>query len=182
MLLSALLIAVGLSMDAFTVSLAGGAVLKRDVLKTALTAGVLFGLFQFFMPVIGDFSGSFVMALIAPYGYLLVFLLFLAIGGKMMYDAFSGEEGVDLSRGKVLLVLAVATSIDALAVGVGYALLGEGIVPAAVIIGIVAFMFSVVGVLAGSRLQGLFGTKMEFFGGVVLVLIGLKLLLENVVF
>ena len=166
-LLSTFFIAVGLAMDAFSVSLAGGAVLKKDVFRTALVAGLLFGFFQFAMPLIG---------------YVIVFFLFLFVGGKMIYDAVFGSEecGIDLTGWKVLLLLAVATSIDALAVGVSYALLGEEILLPAVIIGVVAFGFSAAGVFVGNRLGCVLGNKMEILGGVILVLIGCKFLLENV--
>ncbi len=181
-LLSTFFIAVGLAMDAFSVSLAGGAVLKKDVFRTALVAGLLFGFFQFAMPLIGYVIGVPITNLIMPYGYWLVFFLFLFVGGKMIYDAVFGSEecGIDLTGWKVLLLLAVATSIDALAVGVSYALLGEEILLPAVIIGVVAFGFSAAGVFVGNRLGCVLGNKMEIFGGVILVLIGCKFLLENV--
>ncbi|MDU9375658.1 putative manganese efflux pump MntP [Methanocorpusculaceae archaeon Sp1] len=181
-LIPTLLIAVGLAMDAFSVSLAGGASLKKDVLKTALTAGLLFGFFQFVMPLIGYVIGVPITSLIDPYGYWIVFFLFLFVGGKMIYDAlFGGEEaGIDLTGWKVLAVLAIATSIDALAIGVSYALLGQEIFLAAIIIGIVTFVFSFVGVVAGSKLGDAFGNKMEIFGGIILILIGCKFLLENI--
>lgn len=181
-MLSSFFIAVGLAMDAFSVSLAGGSVLKKDVLKTALTAGVLFGFFQFFMPLAGFLAGVPVTHLITPYGYWIVFGLFVIVGGKMIYDAlFGGEEdGIDLTGGKVLVLLAVATSIDALAIGVSFALIGEEIFLPAVIIGVVTFVFSAAGVLAGSRLGGILGNKMEVLGGIILIGIGVKLLLENV--
>ncbi len=181
-MLSSFFIAVGLAMDAFSVSLAGGSVLKKDVLKTALTAGVLFGFFQFFMPLLGYLAGVPVTNLITPYGYWIVFGLFVIVGGKMIYDAVFGDEedGIDLTGGKVLVLLAVATSIDALAIGVSFALIGEEIFLPAVIIGVVTFVFSAAGVLAGSRLGGILGNKMEILGGIILIGIGVKLLLENV--
>ena len=176
-----LFIAVGLAMDAFSVSLAGGAGLKKNMLRTALAAGLLFGFFQFAMPVIGYVIGVPVTNLITPYGYWVVFFLFLFVGGKMIYDAVFGDEecGIDLTGGKVLLILAVATSIDALAVGVSYALLGEEILLPAIIIGVVTFGFSAAGVAAGSKLGCVLGNKMEIIGGIILVLIGCKFLLDN---
>ncbi len=181
-LLPTLLIAVGLAMDAFSVSLAGGAGLKKDVLKTALIAGALFGFFQFAMPLIGYVVGVPLTDLITPYGYWIVFFLFVFVGAKMIYDALfgDGECGIDLTGWKVLAVLAVATSIDALAIGVSYALLGQEIFTAAIIIGIVTFAFSAAGVGIGSKLGCVFGNKMEIIGGVILVLIGCKFLLENI--
>ena len=178
-LVSTFAIAVGLAMDAFSVSLAGGAALKKDIAKTALLTGLMFGFFQFAMPVIGWIVGAPVSSIINPFGYWIVVALFFFIGGKMIYDAVKGdEEGVSLIGFKVLTLLAVATSIDALAVGISYGLLGEAILLPSVIIGIVAFAFSFAGVLAGHKLSDVLGSKMEIFGGVILILIGVKFLLD----
>ena len=178
-LFSTFAIAVGLAMDAFSVSLAGGAALKKDIAKTALLTGLMFGFFQFAMPVLGWIVGAPISSLINPFGYWIVVALFFFIGGKMIYDAVNGEEeGVSLIGFKVLTLLAVATSIDALAVGISYGLLGEAILLPSVIIGVVAFAFSFAGVLAGHKLSRLLGSKMEIFGGVILILIGVKFLLD----
>lgn len=178
-LFSTFAIAVGLAMDAFSVSLAGGAALKKDIAKTALLTGLMFGFFQFAMPVLGWIVGAPISSLINPFGYWIVVALFFFIGGKMIYDAVNGEEeGVSLIGFKVLTLLAVATSIDALAVGISYGLLGEAILLPSVIIGVVAFSFSFAGVLAGHKLSSLLGSKMEIFGGVILILIGVKFLLD----
>lgn len=181
-LLSTFFIAFGLAMDAFSVSLAGGSVLKNNILRTALIAGLLFGFFQFVMPLIGYVIAVPLTRFITPYGYWIVFFLFLFVGVKMIYDALFGSDecGIDLTGGKVLLILAVATSIDALAVGVSYALLGADILLPAVIIGVVAFGFSAAGVFAGSKLGSVLGNKMQIIGGVILVLIGCKFLLETI--
>ncbi|HJJ71450.1 MAG TPA: manganese efflux pump MntP family protein [Methanocorpusculum sp.] len=166
-------------MDAFSVSLAGGAALKKDIAKTAVLTGLMFGFFQFAMPVIGWLVGAPISSIINPYGYWIVVALFFFIGGKMIYDAVKGEEeGVSLIGFKVLTLLAIATSIDALAVGISYGLIGEAIIIPSIIIGVVAFAFSFAGVLAGHKLSDVLGSKMEIFGGIVLVLIGLKFLVE----
>lgn len=179
LLLSSLVIAVGLAMDAFSVSLAGGAALKDNIVKTAVTAGIFFGFFQFAMPLLGWAIGVPITQVIDPFGYWIVVGLFFFIGGKMIWDSFSGdEEGISLIGWKVLLLLAVATSIDALAVGISFALIGEAVLLPAVIIGIVAFAFSFFGVLAGHKLSSILGNKMQILGGVILVLIGIKFLLE----
>ena len=178
-LFSTFAIAVGLAMDAFSVSLAGGAALKKDIVKTAVLTGLMFGFFQFAMPVIGWLVGAPISSIINPYGYWIVVALFFFIGGKMIYDAVKGEEeGVSLIGFKVLTLLAVATSIDALAVGISYGLIGEAILLPSIIIGVVAFAFSFAGVLAGHKLSDVLGSKMEIFGGIVLILIGLKFLVE----
>ena len=178
-LFSTFAIAVGLAMDAFSVSLAGGAALKKDIAKTAVLTGLMFGFFQFAMPVIGWLVGAPISSIINPYGYWIVVALFFFIGGKMIYDAVKGEEeGVSLIGFKVLTLLAIATSIDALAVGISYGLIGEAILLPSIIIGLVAFVFSFAGVLAGHKLSDVLGSKMEIFGGIVLILIGLKFLVE----
>ncbi|HJJ73187.1 MAG TPA: manganese efflux pump MntP family protein [Methanocorpusculum sp.] len=178
-LFSTFAIAVGLAMDAFSVSLAGGAALKKDIAKTAVLTGLMFGFFQFAMPVIGWLVGAPISSIINPYGYWIVVALFFFIGGKMIYDAVKGEEeGVSLIGFKVLTLLAIATSIDALAVGISYGLISEAIIIPSIIIGVVAFAFSFAGVLAGHKLSDVLGSKMEIFGGIVLVLIGLKFLVE----
>ncbi len=179
LLLSSLVIAVGLAMDSFSVSLAGGAALKDNIVKTAVTAGIFFGFFQFAMPLLGWAIGVPITQVIDPYGYWIVVGLFFFIGGKMIWDSFSDdEEGISLIGWKVLLLLAVAMSIDAFAVGMSFALIGEAVVFPAVIIGVVAFVFSFFGVLAGHKLSSILGNKMQILGGVILVLIGIKFLLE----
>jgi putative Mn2+ efflux pump MntP len=179
LLLSSLIIGVGLAMDSFSVSLAGGASLKENIGKTAVTAGIFFGFFQFAMPLLGWAIGVPITQVIDPFGYWIVVGLFFFIGGKMIWDSFFGdEEGVSLIGGKVFLLLAVATSIDALAIGISFALIGEAILLPAVIIGVVAFLFSFFGVLAGHKLSSILGNKMQILGGVILVLIGIKFLIE----
>ena len=178
-LLSTLLIAVGLALDAFSVSLAGGAILKKDIVKTALAAGGMFGFFQFIMPLIGFAVGAPISQFLQTIGNWIVVALFFFIGGKMMYDGFKGEEeSVNLTGFKVLLILAIATSIDALAVGISYGLLGSEILLPSIIIGIVAFLFGFAGVLAGHKLSDILGSKMEIVGGVILILMGVKFLVE----
>ena len=179
LLLSSLVIAVGLAMDSFSVSLAGGAALKENIVKTAVIAGIFFGFFQFAMPLIGWAIGIPITQVIDPFGYWIVVGLFFFIGGKMIWDSFFGdEEGVNLIGWKVLLLLALATSIDALAIGISFALIGEAILLPAVIIGVITFLFSFAGVLAGHKLSSILGSKMQIFGGVILILIGIKFLIE----
>ncbi|HJJ27890.1 MAG TPA: manganese efflux pump MntP family protein [Methanocorpusculum sp.] len=178
-LISTLLIAVALAMDAFSVSLAGGAGLKKDIAKTALAAGLMFGGFQFGMPLLGWAVGEPLTNIINPFGYWVVVGLFFFIGGKMLYDTFFGkEESVNLIGFKTLLLLAIATSIDALAVGISYALLGEAILLPSVIIGAVAFLFSFAGVFAGHKLSRILGNKMQVAGGIILIFLGVKFLIE----
>jgi len=177
-LLSTLAISVGLALDAFSVSLAGGAVLKKNIVKTALAAGGMFGFFQFIMPIIGFLIGIPLSQFLQTVGVWIVVALFFFIGGKMIYDGIKGEEeSINLTGFKVLLLLAIATSIDALAVGISYGLLGSEILLPSIIIGVVAFLFGFAGVLAGHKLSGILGSKMEIAGGIILILIGVKSLI-----
>jgi len=179
-LLATLAIAVGLAMDAFSVSIAGGSVLKKNILKTALITGGMFGFFQFAMPVIGWLVGAPIAGFLSTIGSWIVVGLFFFIGGKMVYDGFKGEENVNLIGFKTLLILAIATSIDALAVGISYGLQGAEILLPSIIIGVVAFIFSFSGVIFGNKLSGILGTKMEIIGGIILILIGVRFLIEAI--
>ncbi len=179
LLLSSLVIAVGLAMDAFSVSLTGGAALKENIVNTAVIIGIFFGYFHFAMPLVGWAIGVPITQMIDPFGYWIVVGLFFFIGGKMIWSSlFRKEDKIRLVGWKVLPLLAVATSIDALSVGVSFALIGESALIPAVIIGTVAFLFSFFGVLAGHKLSSILGNKMQILGGVILVLIGIKYLIE----
>lgn len=178
-----LLIAIGLSMDAFAVSICKGLSVSKMKLRHALICGAWFGLFQAIMPTLGFLLGRQFEKYITSFDHWIAFGLLLIIGGNMIREALSKEEEkVDSSfSAKALFPLAVATSIDALAVGVSFAFLGIGtrIIPAVIFIGVITFLFSMLGV----KLGNLFGTKYksaaEITGGIVLILIGLKILLEH---
>jgi len=174
-----LLIAVGLAMDAFAVSISGGATVREDRFRWALVIGALFGGFQAGMPVLGWFGGMSLAFFIGVYGRYIAFLLLALIGGRMIAGAVRGDsETTQLAAASLvtLLLLAVATSIDALAVGVTFAVLNTPIFLPAIVIGIVTFAFSAVGVLMGSAFGRILGQKMEIFGGVILIGIGLRIL------
>lgn len=177
-----LLIAVSLAMDAFAVSAATGVSMPDFRLKHAVTMGVWFGAFQCAMPLAGWLLGTGVSGYISAIDHFVAFGLLAFIGGRMVWHSFSpdGEEAcADLSPRR-LLVLAVATSIDALAVGVSMAFMPEVNVPlACVVIGVVAFALSVVGGLLGKRLGDLLQKRAELIGGLVLIGIGVKILVEH---
>ncbi len=180
--LSVLLIGIGLSMDAFAVSLCKGLALKKPSVKSIVVIGLWFGAFQMIMPIIGYYLGSSFYSLIADYDHWIAFILLAAIGLNMIRESFSGEddEGIDGSIGIwTMLVLAVATSIDALAVGISLAMTGDSIFASASIIGITTFVLSAAAVKLGSRFGDRFGSKAELLGGIILLLIGLKILLEH---
>ena len=175
------ILAVGLSMDAFAVSVCKGLSLGRINVKHMCTAGVWFGGFQALMPFLGYFLGSFFAEMIEKYDHWVAFVLLAIIGGNMIKESFGKDEKVDSSMDvKSMLLLAIATSIDALAVGVTFAFLQVQIVPAVSFIGVITFIFSAVGVKIGSLFGTKYKSKAELFGGIVLVLIGIKILLEGI--
>lgn len=180
--LEILLIAVGLSMDAFSVSICKGLTTKRFSWRMALTCGLWFGLFQGLMPVVGYFLGSQFQHLIESVDHWIAFGLLFLIGANMIREAVWGNEdhehNVSLDT-KTMFLLAVATSIDALAVGVSFACIQVKLWSSVLVIGLTTFLFSVLGVKIGN----VFGSKFEktagIFGGIILILIGLKILLEH---
>lgn len=176
------LIAVGLSMDAFAVAVCKGLSVKKVTLKTMLIIGAYFGIFQALMPLIGYFIGVQFSAYITSIDHWIAFGLLSVIGINMIREALSKEDdddkACDLSP-KAMLPLAVATSIDALAVGVTFAFLQTDIVPAVSFIGVITFTLSAAGVKIGSVFGKKFKSKAEITGGVILILMGLKILLEH---
>lgn len=180
-ILDLFILAVGLSMDAFAVSLCKGLSLGKIKPKHMCIAGAWFGGFQALMPLIGYFLGSFFAEMIEKYDHWVAFVLLAIIGGNMIKESFDKDEKVDSSMDvKSMLLLAIATSIDALAVGVTFAFLQVQIVPAVSFIGVITFIFSAVGVKIGSLFGTKYKSKAELFGGIVLVLIGIKILLEGI--
>ncbi len=182
-----ILIAIGLAMDAFAVSLTCGLRLKKPPLKTASYIGVMFGFFQFFMPVLGFYLTFFLISSFSSinidmYSKYIAFILLALIGGKMLHEAFSkdeeDEEETTLTINfKYLLPLAIATSIDAMSVGGSFALLDVEIFSSSIIIGVITFFIATVGVFIGSKLGEKLSSKAEIFGGTILILIGFKILL-----
>ena len=175
-------LAVGLSMDAFAVSVCKGLSLGKIKWKHMCIAGAWFGGFQALMPLIGYFLGRFFTDMIEQYDHWVAFILLALIGGNMVKEALGGEEeDLDCSMSsKTMFVLAVATSIDALAVGVTFAFLKVAIVPAVTLIGVVTFVCSAIGVKIGSIFGVKYKSKAELCGGIILILIGVKILLEGV--
>ena len=175
------MVAVGLSMDAFAVSVCKGLSLGKIKWKHMVIAGLWFGGFQALMPTIGYFLGSFFTVSINKFSHWIAFILLLIIGGNMVKEAFSkDEEVVDASMTvKSMFILAIATSIDALAMGVTFVCMKVQIVWAVLFIGVVTFTLSAVGVKVGSIFGMKYKSKAEVFGGVVLIIIGLKILLEG---
>lgn len=176
-----LVIAIGLSMDAFAVSIGKGLSLRSIKLRHVLSVGLWFGGFQALMPLIGYLLGASFAAIVADIDHWIAFVLLGVIGGNMMRESFSKDENEhdDNFSARVMFMLAVATSIDALAVGVSFAFLCVDIIEAAILIGITTFAFSAVGLKIGNVFGVRYKSKAEFTGGLVLVLMGLKILLEH---
>ena len=182
-LIELLLIAVGLSMDAFSVSICKGLTTKKFSWRMALVCGLWFGGFQVLMPIVGYVLGAQFQEFIEAYDHWIAFGLLFLIGANMIREAVWGEkeEGKDNDSldFKTMFLLAIATSIDALAVGVSFACIQVKLWSSVVIIGITTFLFSVLGVKIGH----VFGSKYEksagIIGGIILILIGLKILLEH---
>ena len=174
------ILAVGLSMDAFAVSVCKGLSLGKINGKHMCIAGVWFGGFQALMPLIGYYAGRIFADMITKYDHWIAFMLLVFIGISMIKEAF-GEEEIDACMDvKCMFLLAVATSIDALAVGVTFAFMKVNIIAAVLLIGIITFICSAVGIKIGSVFGTKYRAKAEIFGGAVLILIGLKILLEGV--
>ena len=176
-------IAVGLAMDAFAVSIAVGLTLKQVSLRQTFRLSYHFGLFQALMPIAGWLAGRSIARWISPFDHWIAFGLLAAIGGKMIYEAVAGDEEEDTpkdpTKGASLVVLSVATSIDALAVGLSLALLGVDIWYPALVIGLVAVAFTATGLHLGKRFGALLGRRVEIFGGATLIAIGVRILVEH---
>lgn len=174
------ILAVGLSMDAFAVAICRGVKLREVTWKHSLEAGLYFGGFQALMPVIGYFMGEQFYDAIKGYDCWIAFILLGILGINMLKGACSKEEQMDESEGQSMLLLAIATSIDALAVGVSLALLQMNIFTAALFIGVTTFWFSTLGVRIGASFGGKYKSKAEMLGGVILIGLGVKILATHI--
>ena len=184
-LITIIIIAVGLAMDAFAVSIVSGSIYKQLKVKHALRMAIFFGGFQAFMPLVGSLAGLSIKQYAANYDHWIAFGLLSAVGVKMIYESFrisSAEKSFDPANIFVLLILSVATSIDALAVGITLSLITSSIIIAVIIIGIVTFVLSYLGVSIGKRFGHFFESKIEVAGGLVLIAIGVKILIQHLFF
>ena len=180
---SVLLIAVSLAMDAFAVSVSNGISITDFKKRHAVEIATYFGVFQMAMPLIGYIFASFFANYIEKAASIISFVLLCIIGGKMVYEALKNDsENIQQNTAKTMLkpkrliMLAIATSIDALAVGISFSLLKYTITVPAIIIGIVAFITSFLGCILGKKVGSLFQKRAEIIGGVILILIGIKML------
>ena len=180
-MLTIILIAIGLAMDAFAVSIAKGITISNHRKKTALVMATFFAVFQMFMPVIGWLAGLGLEELIMGIDHWIAFGLLALIGARMIYDSTKKEDPQRESniRLHALLILSVATSIDALMVGLSFAFLQTAIVIPIIVIGIVTFSLSYLGFHFGNVIGNILGSKIKVIGGVILIAIGVKILLEH---
>ena len=178
------LIGIGLSADAFAVAICKGLNMRKINYNHAFIIALFFGGFQALMPLVGWFLGSSFRVYIENFDHWIAFLLLGFIGGKMIFEALKGEDEECCSCDKLdikeLFVMAVATSIDALAVGITFALVNVNIWGSITVIGLTTFVLSSIGVIVGNKFGAKYKSKAELAGGVILVLIGLKILLEHI--
>lgn len=179
-MLEVLLLAIALSMDAFAVSIGLGSKHKLKPTTLALMSAAYFGVFQAIMPLIGYLGGKGVLGWVEEYAPLIAFLLLVLIGGKMIFESFAEgiEEDISNITHRIMLLLAIATSIDAMAAGFALTLLDVSPLIACLMIGVTTFLFSYIGVFIGTKSGTWLESKAELFGGIVLILIGLKILLS----
>jgi putative Mn2+ efflux pump MntP len=181
-LLEIFIIAVGLSMDAFAVSITLGLSIKKPKIKEVIIPGIFFGFFQALMPIMGYFAGIHLAGKIKEFDHWIAFVLLGIIGGKMIKESLSKKKeelDKDYFQFMKMLILAVATSIDALAIGVTFAFFKINIFKAAIIIGSITFILSMAGVKIGNIFGARFKSKAEFIGGAVLVILGIKIVIEH---
>ncbi len=182
--LSIILIATGLSADCFAVALSGGISIKNHFWQRRLCVAFSFGFFQAVMPVIGWLAGRTVVEFIEDYDHWVAFILLVIVGGKMIWESFRPERGqdkeVDIAKGILLLTLSIATSIDALAVGLSFAFLEINIGIASLTIGLIAFLFTIIGFVAGKKASRIIGKRAEVLGGLILLAIAFRILLSHV--
>ncbi|MHC4638921.1 MAG: manganese efflux pump MntP [Planctomycetota bacterium] len=178
-----MIIAVALAMDAFAVSIVSGSTYKKLEIAHALRIAFFFGAFQAFMPLIGSLAGLTIKKYIENYDHWIAFALLAAVGGKMIYESFkirAEKNNFDPSSLMILLVLAVATSIDALAVGLTLSLITNRIFTAVILIGLVTFILSLIGVNIGKKIGHFFEARIQAIGGIVLIAIGIKIIFQHI--
>lgn len=178
--LEIVMIAIGLAMDAFAVSICKSLSIKKTNIKSIVIIALYFGIFQAFMPILGYNLGKSFESYVVQIDHWITFILLSFIGINMIREAFNNENqnNEDISY-KTMLPLAIATSIDALAVGITYAFLNVNIVISSTIIGVTTFIISGIGVIIGGKIGNTYGKKAEFIGGLMLIFIGIKILIEH---
>ncbi|MDD4984620.1 MAG: manganese efflux pump MntP family protein [Dehalococcoidales bacterium] len=183
-LLSIFLVAIGLSADCFAVALSGGISRKNHSWPRRLHVSFSFGLFQALMPVLGWLAGRTVVEFIADYDHWIAFALLAIVSGIMLWESFrperSQDKEIDITKGLLLITLSVATSIDALAVGLSFAFLKVNIGVASLTIGAVAFLVTMIGFVVGKRASKMIGKRAKTLGGIILLAIAFRILLSHI--
>lgn len=180
-------IALSLAMDAFSVSVAAGVTIKNPTIRHYFRLSFHFGLFQFLMPLAGYYGGVLIENIISSYDHWIALLILTFIGLKMIWESFSDKSDhtstnlKDPSRGVTLVMLSIATSIDAAAIGFSFAALKLSILVPAIIIGVVCAICSAVGLFLGNTIGSRIGRWAERFGGVILIAIGIKILIDHII-
>ncbi|MCH7657211.1 MAG: manganese efflux pump [Bacteroidetes bacterium] len=185
-LLSIFLIGIGLSVDSFVVSITAGVCMVKVKLKNALKVALFMAVFQALMPLIGWLAGSSFQRYIESFDHWVAFVLLLAIGSKMIYEGVKhkdkAEKSFPLSNNLMLTGMAMATSIDALIVGIGFGLLEVSIIIPVLIIGGLTFLFSALGFLLGNKIGTRYNSGLEIFGGIILAGLGINILVDHILF
>ncbi|MGL6297872.1 MAG: manganese efflux pump MntP family protein [Methanobacteriaceae archaeon] len=184
-IISIIVISIALAMDAFSVSVTKGFALKKITVPQAIYIGLFFGGFQAIMPVLGWIGGEQIADIVSSFAPIIAFTLLLIIGLKMIYESLSSDDEEDENDNakskfsfKELTFLAIATSIDAFAVGITFSFLNTPILIPILFIGVITFLFSELGIVIGNKVGHILGDKFEIIGGIVLILIGCKILIE----
>ena len=182
-LITAIIIGISLSMDSFAVAISDGLLVTKLTHKRQLSIALLFAIVQSIMPVVGWLIGKRIIKIIEAYDHWIIFAILLSIGLKMIYDGFysNSNEQIRLSN-STLFFQSIATSIDAFAIGISFALLNVNIILNVAIIGIITFIFSLLGLYTGKRLGAFVGKYAVLFGGITLILLGVKILIEHLYF
>jgi len=181
-LLTVMLTAIGLAMDCLAVSMSCGITMNNFGRRDALRLGIFFGGFQSMMALLGWLGGTGFSGRIEAFDHWIAFGLLLIIGLKMIHEAFGDEDdckNLDIRNLRILIVLSIATSIDALAIGISYAFLHMPIIMPVILIGLVSLIFAITGSTLGKRLGERFGKRMEIIGGIILIGLGIKILAEH---
>ena len=177
-----ILISISLAMDAFAVSICKGLSMSKMDWKKAIIIGLYFGIFQALMPTIGYFLGTTFETLVTSFDHWIIFILWFVIGGNMILESFSqsdeNDESSDINFSS-MVVLAIATSIDALAVGITFAFMDINIFSTVSLIGLITFVLTVIGVKIGNKFGNKYESKAKLLGGIILILIGVKILFEH---
>ena len=181
-----ILIAFSLAMDSFAVALSNGLLISEIKLKNGIKVGLFFGFFQFIMNVIGYFFGNFFGKPFFAFNYWVCFIFLVLIGSKMVIESFKNDNNIrdenNILSIKNLTILGIATSIDSLAVGISFSILKVNILFSSLLIGIIAFLLSFLGIIAGKKIGSKFSKNAEKIGGIILIIIGIKIIIEYLFF